>query len=118
MSTRTSIVLVTEQETTLHLYKELHDGEVHLEIALDRTNIRLNLVIPQVLVPGLTTMLCRHLDPHEPTETRFECEDLPACHAVTASRSASLLAGWNFCRYFCRLFQKLRRWLATSEKAE
>jgi hypothetical protein len=43
----------------MHLYHEMHDDEVHLEIELEPTYIRLNLVIPKPLVPGVIAILRR-----------------------------------------------------------
>ena len=64
MSTRTSLVLTSDQagHVSLHLYRELHDDETHLEIALEQTNVRLNLVIPDVLVEGVRVVLQRAED--------------------------------------------------------
>jgi hypothetical protein len=71
MSTRNSIVLASEGTTLLHLYHERHDSEaVHLEIALDGTNVRLNLVVPAVLVPGVTAVLKRAEAPAVTSESR------------------------------------------------
>lgn len=59
MSTRSSLALASDGAVVMHLYEEMHDGEVHLEIALDRTNVRLNLAIPKPLVAGITAIVQR-----------------------------------------------------------
>lgn len=59
MSTRSTLALATEGQTIVHLYHEMHDDEVHLEILLDPTHIRLNLVIPKPLVADVATILKR-----------------------------------------------------------
>jgi hypothetical protein len=60
VSTRSSVVLVTDGDTVMHLYHEmLDDDAVHLEIDLDKTHIVLNVVIPKPLVDGVAAILKR-----------------------------------------------------------
>jgi hypothetical protein len=61
MSTRTSLALVGDDntQTVMHLYREMHDDEVHLELKIDQTNCLVNVVIPEVMVPGIQALLER-----------------------------------------------------------
>jgi hypothetical protein len=62
MSTRSTLAMASEGQTIVHLYHEMHDDEVHLEIELEPTYICLNLVIPKPLVAGVTAILRRAED--------------------------------------------------------
>jgi hypothetical protein len=63
MSTRSTIELIRckngEDTIIMELYHEMHDNEVHLSIEIDYSNVALNLVIPKVLVKGVTEILKR-----------------------------------------------------------
>jgi hypothetical protein len=59
MSTRSSVVLVTQGDTVMHLYYDMLDDEMHLEIDLDKTHIVVNVVIPTPLADGVAAILKR-----------------------------------------------------------
>jgi len=59
VSTRSSLAYVTEGPVTVHLFHEGHDDEVHLEIRHGKSNALINVVVPKVLVDGVSAMLLR-----------------------------------------------------------
>jgi hypothetical protein len=64
MSTRSTLAHVVQDRTFLHLYHEMHDESVHLDIGLENTYVVLNLVIPTCLVDGVTKILQRAGEDH------------------------------------------------------
>lgn len=76
--TRTRIVRVTSgparDDVIVELYRELHDGCAHLEVLLEGTRSRLNLVVPDPMVPGIVAILsaaeAQHTQPVEEIDER------------------------------------------------
>jgi hypothetical protein len=61
MSTRKSIVLAEAKGVVAHLYREMHDDAVHLELGPsdERVHASINVVVPGPLVDGVAEMLRR-----------------------------------------------------------
>ena len=43
----------------LHLYHEIHDDQVHLEMSVVGTNLSLNLVLSEPFIDGVAAILTR-----------------------------------------------------------
>ena len=57
MSTRTSLVFVERRNTTLHLYREMLDDLIHLEIKNDETGDVVNVIVPAACVDDVAALL-------------------------------------------------------------
>lgn len=61
MSTRSTVASCTEGRTNLHLYHEMHDDLIHLEISDEQGSYAyINIVIPQLHVAGLAQVIKRN----------------------------------------------------------